>query len=123
MLTLLQARVAGVAVIVLVMATLAGWALIERARYFGCTAERARLEAQVGILADKIDQVNTAVLATAKAGQAAVANTRALLAEARRLAQPRAAAIEKAEKAATAPAPPGKGCEDAWGEIEQGRAK
>ena len=120
MLTLLQARIAGAAVIALVIAALAGWALIERARRLDCQADRVRLEAQVGVLSDKLDQVNASVLRTAKAGQAAVATSRELLAEARRLAQPREAAIEKAEKAATAPAPAGKGCEDAWSEIEAG---
>lgn len=104
----------------LAIAALSAWALFERSRYFECRAGTVALAAQGAVLGDKLETLSGAVQDAAKKGQAAVAHTRQLLAEAQRLAAPRAD-VDASEKAARAPAPAGKGCTDAAAEIRAAR--
>lgn len=63
----------------LTCAALAGWALIERSGRLSLKVEVVTLKAQTDVLADALTRCNTSIENAAKAGDAAVAESRRLV--------------------------------------------
>lgn len=99
--------------------TLNGWRLGEEVAQLQ-TAVTA-LKAQGDVLAGAVRACNAGVDQAAKAGAAALAQGRDLLAEARRLSAGGRRQAERIEQLLAQPTPAGADCGDAWHAIERDR--
>lgn len=117
----IKAMIVAAALAAIAILALLVWGLYWRGEYRECKVENTALTGQVAVLADKLDTQSKAIQDNAATGQAALAVGRQLLAEARKKNPAPGAA--KSDAAASGPAQPGKGCPDAWTEIESGRAR
>jgi hypothetical protein len=117
------ARVKGLLIAFLALvalgASLACWALLERASAIQARAERDRALDQVAVVSAAAKACSASVDQAREVGEAAIAATGELVAAAKRLAAPAVHTVERIEKGPRAPTPPGAGCDQAWDVIEQ----
>lgn len=118
----LQALVIGAAVLLVMALALTTWALIERSGRLSAKVEVVTLKAQTDVLADSLTRCNTSIENAAKAGEAALTETRRLVGIAEKaFARTEALRIEirgiVAKPTPTRPDGKPKDCGDALSEI------
>jgi hypothetical protein len=119
----LQALLIAALALIALCLSLTVWALIERTWRLQDAAELATLKAQQAVLADSLGRCNAGVENAAKAGVAAVADTKRLLGMAE-VAMQKTAALREEARAIVSKAPPAradgkaKDCTDALAEIK-----
>lgn len=124
----LKALLIGALVMLAACMALTVWALIERSGRQSCEIERVKLAGQVQVLSAAIERQNAGIDVVTKAGAAAQAGVKALLAAADRANASNASLVISVREVLNRPTPiraDGKaaGCEDAWGEIERRAGK
>lgn len=120
----LKALLIGAGVMALVCMSLLTWALWERSSRLSLEVEAVTLRGQNQVLADSLGRCNAGVEATAKAGTAALADMKRLVALAEREAARTAALRTEIKGIVNRPAPKRadgkpKDCTDAMSEIRQ----
>lgn len=120
----LKALLIGAAVMALVCMTLLVWALWERSSRLSLEVEAVTLRGQNQVLADSLGRCNAGVEAAAKAGTAALADMKRLVAIAEKAAERTAALRNEIKGIVNRPAPKRadgkpKDCTDAMSEIRQ----
>jgi hypothetical protein len=116
-LTTLQIKLIAAGVAALLLAGLLAFGLYWRGEYREAQVTITTLEAQTKILAESTRACSASVEQTKAAGAAALANSRSLLAEARRLNAAGRSTVESLETLLRSKEPHG-GCDDAWRKIE-----
>lgn len=118
----LKALVIAAAALIMVALALTTWALLERSRRLSGEIELTALRSQSRVLADSLGRCNAGVENAAKAGGAAVAETKRLLAMAERALERNAAVRDEIRTIVRTPTPvradgKPKDCADAFAEI------
>lgn len=104
------------------------WALIERSGRQSCEIDSVKLAGQVQVLSAAIERQNAGVEALQKAGAAAQAGVKALLAVADKLGKDKASLLIDVREVLNRPTPARAdgtpaGCTEAWAEIERRAGK
>lgn len=120
----LQALLIGALALAVVCLSLFAWAMIERSGRLSLKVEVVTLKAQTDVLADSLGRCNAGVENAAKAGAAAVGETKRLLSMAERMLERTAAAREEIRQIVSKPPPvradgKPKDCVDALAEIRK----